>query len=263
MSWNRIWVIHIGTLVAAGVWAVADPKFETTLHYAWSAPEHLVSQVGWGRTLLFLMASLVASSSLMAMFAAMFSRCGGNVRSRSLRSLLAMTAIVAGWCSLGIHHDAIAWQGKRIRFAWRVDELEAVAAPLRKAWPTRDGELSTIGPFMAYPFGNPTTLVLLHSPWLVDDRVYVSAVERGSSGSIKLQLTGSDGGDWVEWHPPQSRPASFTGGLADPHQMQAVTAIGSGWYLVRYDDHRRFMDPHSEIPQMTLNSELAEHVETL
>ncbi|EMI15284.1 putative membrane protein [Rhodopirellula maiorica SM1] len=235
MNCKRIWIVHLSLLVTAAVWAVTDPKFETTIQYALSAPSVLASHVGWARAAAFLSASLVAITSLAAMFAAMLLRRASNVRSRSLQSLLAMTAVVAGWCALGIHHDAIAWQGKRIRFACRVDELESIVAPLRTDWPTNDGDLSTIGPYMAYPFGRPTTLVLLHSPRLASEAVYVSAVERGSGGSIKLQLTGSDGGDWAEWHPPHSHPRSFVGGLADPHELQAVCSIGSGWYLVRYD----------------------------
>lgn len=153
---------------------------------------------------------------------------------RSVRQLLAMTTVVALWFALAIHHDSIAWQGKRVRFASRIDVLETIVSPLRANWPERDGELSAIGPFMAYPFGHPTTLVLLQAPRIASQWVYVSAIERCAGGAIKLQLTGTDGGDWAEWHPPQSHPSSFVGGLSDPHELRASSSLGGGWYLVRY-----------------------------
>ncbi len=211
-----------------------DPLFERTVQFAVSAPLQLASQVGWPRAIVLAMTSAMALASLSTLLAATLGRRPQGQNTRSLRSLLAITAMVAMWFSLAIHHDVIAWQAKRIRFACRVDELESIVAPLRVDWPTTDGELSTIGPYMAYPFGRPTTLVLLHSPRLASETVYVSAVERGSDGSIKLQLTGSDGGDWAEWHPPHARPHSFVGGLSDAHELQAISSIGSGWYLVRY-----------------------------
>lgn len=145
-----------------------------------------------------------------------------------------MTTVVALWFALAIHHDSIAWQGKRVRFASRIDVLETIVSPLRANWPERDGELSAIGPFMAYPFGHPTTLVLLQAPRIASQWVYVSAIERCAGGAIKLQLTGTDGGDWAEWHPPQSHPSSFVGGLSDPHELRASSSLGGGWYLVRY-----------------------------
>ncbi|QDV41777.1 hypothetical protein Enr13x_16200 [Stieleria neptunia] len=233
MRLKRIWTIHISTLITMIIWAAMDPLFPTMVQrYAWAGPAEAVGWIRWGG-----LASLVviAATSLAAVLMTRTQRWRVGLRQSSLRRLLAITTVIALWCGLVIHHESIAWQGKRVRFAWRIDELEAIVAPLRNQWPERDGELPATGPFMAYPFGRPTTLVLLQSPALASQHVYVSAIERCDDGAIKLQLTGTDGGDWAEWHPPHSRPISFVGGLADPHQLRTATAIGSGWYLVRYD----------------------------
>ncbi len=232
MRMSRIWIIHLTTLLSLAVWAAADPAFSPMVR---SRSLSVASvDVGWIRLVGFSLVTVIAVSSLMSLFVKLLRPSPDNLPDRSLRQLLSITAVIAVWCSLALHHDSIAWQGKRVRFACRVSELEAIAAPLREEWPQRDGELSKIGPFMAYPFGRPTTLVLLQAPRVAGHLVYVSAVECNCDGAIKLQLTGTDGGDWAEWHPPHSQPSSFVGGLAEPHELTTATAIGRGWYLVRY-----------------------------
>ncbi|TWU35765.1 hypothetical protein Q31b_52000 [Novipirellula aureliae] len=228
---KRLWLIHLTSLIAIAIWAVSDPLFETTIQYRGLSDAS--QNVGWIRVASFTLVVIFAIGSLLALLFQTLSRRSAP-RHRSTRQLLAITTVIAVWFSFALYHDAIAWQGKRLRFATRVDELEAIVAPLRYEWPDRDGELRGIGPFMAYPFGRPTTLLLLEAPRVAERSVYVSAVERSDTGAIKLQLTGTDGGDWAEWHPPGSQPSSFTGGLADSHELQSATSIGNGWYLVRY-----------------------------
>ncbi|WP_047812704.1 hypothetical protein [Rhodopirellula islandica] len=213
------------------IWAAVDPSFEPLVHGNWFSS-------GWMsanpiRCVGIVLIAILAVGSLLGWMVQFFARSSSMIHRRSLAQLLAVATLAAFWCALAIHLDTIAWQGKRARFAWRVQELERIAAPLREQWPQRDGELPAIGPFMAYPFGRPTTLVLLQAPPVAKRSVYVSAIE-SQNGAIKLQLTGTDGGDWAEWHPRQSRPSSFVGGLSDPHELEDATSIGHGWYLVRY-----------------------------
>ena len=47
-------------------------------------------------------------------------------------------------------------------------------------------------------------------------------------------LAGSEVGDWVEWHPEGSSPASYRSGLGPSHELHRYTDFGDGWYLVRY-----------------------------
>ncbi|QEG00647.1 hypothetical protein Mal15_47180 [Stieleria maiorica] len=230
---QRTWTIHLTALLALAAWTALDPMLPSLLRARRAADLDDAAQ--WFRAAGFAWLVIIAAASMMALLVRRTRRWRLSLRPCSLRRLLAITTVIALWCGLAIHHERIAWQGKRIRFACRIDELEAIAAPLRNRWPQRDGDLPATGPFMAYPFGQPTTLVLLQSPALASQQVYVSAIERCADGAIKLQLTGTDGGDWAEWHPPNSHPASFVGGLADPHELRTADAIGRGWYLVRYD----------------------------
>ncbi|MCC9656184.1 hypothetical protein [Rhodopirellula halodulae] len=236
-GWSWLWLAQAISLLGLAIWAALDPLFSKVSRLsAWQT-----WQVGlnhWRVPLLVLIAAL-AIGSLLLLLVRFLARSNQRMRSRSLAQLLAITTLAAAWCGMLIHLDSIAWQGKRIRFVARVDQLEAIAAPLRTDWPQQDGEVSQVGPFMAYPFGRPKTLVLLQAPRVTERAVYVSSIERGDDGSIKLQLTGTDGGDWAEWHPEGSRPKSFVDGLFELHRLDFATPIGRGWYLVRYQSGPR------------------------
>ncbi|MEO1529225.1 MAG: hypothetical protein AAFX06_27715 [Planctomycetota bacterium] len=224
----RLWGIHLlafGTLIAC---AALDPLFGSfwpVWHFETSTGHPI------GRVLPSGIALLVAGATLSAIVIRTGLR--STPKSRSLLQLLAITAVIALWCSFSTCHHALAWHGKRLRFAFRTDQLESLAAPLRRSWPTEDGKLEGLGPFMAYPFGTPQTLLLLEAPRL-DGRVYVAAIEQGETGAIRMQIMGTDGGDWVEWHPDDGTPSSFIGGLGDQHQLAKFDRIGRGWYLARY-----------------------------
>ncbi|MEO9595093.1 hypothetical protein [Rhodopirellula bahusiensis] len=227
-----LWGTQVAAFCMLAIWAAADPSFADLAHGGFLSREWMSANLvrGFGIGLI----AILAVGSLLGLLVQFFARSTSMIRRRSLAQLLAVATLAAFWFALAIHVESIAWQGKRARFALRVQELERIASPLREQWPKRDGELPAIGPFMAYPFGRPTTLVLLQAPPVAKQAVYVSAIEN-LDGAIKLQLTGTDGGDWAEWHPPSSRPSSFVGGLSDPHELEFATSIGRGWYLVRYE----------------------------
>lgn len=228
MKTYRLWIVHLSTLAALVVWAAADPLFESMVR----AP---ASVSGWPRITGLVGCMLLASTSLIGLIVTSFWQRSGHTRHRSIRHLLAITGLIAMWFAFALHHETIAWQGKRVRFANRVNNLETLVDTLRHDWPLRDGELPQVGPFMAYPFGQPTTLILLQSPQLSSQEAYVCAIERCRDGAIKLQLSGVDGGDWVEWHPPHSQPSSFVGGLAQEYRLHDASWLGNGWFLVRYE----------------------------
>jgi hypothetical protein len=152
----------------------------------------------------------------------------------SMRRLLMLTALVALWCGLLFQHDEVTWQGKRWRSLGRIDALQTLAESLQSDWPSEDGHIAGVGPFMAYPFGQPRVLILL-TPFPIDDgQTRVAAVERSVAGALRFQLAGRDGGDWIEWHRDASRPASFTGGLAEVYRLERQQHLRGDWYLVRY-----------------------------
>ena len=226
-----IWAIHLSALILLLLGVAIDPLLATLVGSSFSI-DH-AANIGWMRATALILVVGVAISSLFVLLTITLGR-RSEKRSRSIRQWLAITSIVAVWFAFISNHAEVAWQGKRFRFASRMDELELIVAPLRDEWPKQDGNLSPLGPFMAYPFGRPKTLVLLQTPQIGSQSVFVSVIERCQMGAIKLQLSGTDGGDWVEWHPKFSQPKSFVGGLADTHQLCASTSLGRGWFLVRY-----------------------------
>lgn len=238
-TWS-LWCLHLVALACILAWALIDLRFESMLVALQmsatdprSAFQTAVKHVGIVRPVLFLTLLVVAAATLVALIGNRF-RSSQSPQSRSIRSLLAIALIVSMWCSVAINASFIAWQGNRIRVGMQFDQLEAIAQPLRKDWPTRDGDIPGVGPFMAYPFGRPTVLVLLASPRIAGDGLSIAAIERSDLGAIKLQLSGTDHDDWAEWHPPGSYPATFTGGLSDQHELVSVSKLGNRWSLVRY-----------------------------
>ena len=61
-----------------------------------------------------------------------------------------------------------------------------------------------------------------------------AAIERSPEGALRFDLAGNDDDAWLEWHPPGSAPASFTGGLDTGYSLQRATQLGGGWFLVTY-----------------------------
>lgn len=162
----------------------------------------------------------------------------GARRYRSVRSLLALATLVGCWIAVERGHADVAWQGKRLRLAWQLDPFDSIVQSLQSNWPRDDGQHPLIGPYMAYPFGRPTTLVPLAPPAVSADGICISIIERGSRGSLRFQLSGTEQGgpsmrDWLEWH-PRGQPDSFLGGLQDPHTIDRYLALRDGWFLVRY-----------------------------
>jgi hypothetical protein len=247
-------MVHFFTFATIVVWAMFDLQFEalieslSTVFVSQQMPIRTVAEsVGWFRVACLGVVSATAVGTLTRIVAGFF-RSGQPSGSRSIASMLAITTAVAFWLSVAVNHASLAWQGKRIQMAGQVQQLESLTASLRTDWPEQDGDLPGIGPFMAYPFGRPSTLVLLQSPrvsgkTLGGDRLYIAAIERQRDGAILLQLSASSPlsqqhDDWVEWHPPSnqitSQPESFVGGLGDPHQLEWFTYLGQGWHLVSY-----------------------------
>lgn len=251
---RHLWMVHLATLLAATVWSMLDLRFGTTLD-VFNLPVLISSatsgsvnddiaaspmgtfagaadQVGLVRTIAFFLVVMIASATLLALCLRLLIR--RQLHSRSITTLLSVCAVTALWCSAIVNQEALAWHGSRLCIAAQFSDLESIADPLRHDWPESDGDLDGVGPFMAYPFGRPTTLILLHSRPILGDQLCIAAVERCQQGAVKLQLDGTGHDDWAEWHPRGSQPESFVGGLGDPHQLESTATLGRGWHLVRY-----------------------------
>lgn len=241
-----LWSLQFAALLVLAAWAAVDPLFLAMVDAArgwFTSPDFdyrsWTRPLGIIRPIVLVCILSIAFASMICILGGMLLQSKNASTLRSVNAWLTLTATFALWCGLVVNVDAIAWYGKRFRIASQVDSLERIAGQLREAFPTEDGELPHLGPFMAYPFGRPSTLILLQSPPVNNQSqrnqsLYISAVQRVASGAILLQLSGSDGGDWAEWHPPSSRPQSFVGGLGDRHTFDSSYSIGRGWHLVRY-----------------------------
>lgn len=157
--------------------------------------------------------------------------------SRQARSLLAVFGIISlscVWLATTSYWPAIARLGKQHRLRHDLSAFEMVAMSLRKDWPKTDGNNPILGAYMAYPVGQPSILIMLTLPEIEGIDASVIAVERGLEGQLRFQLAGRERGDWLEWHPHGSYPASFLGGIFELYELERYDQIAEHWFLVSY-----------------------------
>ena len=167
--------------------------------------------------------------------------CGGAIHwwhrsasTYSIRCLMLVVLLVACWLAFFENHSTLSWHGARYRMLMGLQALEPLAVELSAHWPAADSQLDSVGPFMAYPEGDPRTLILLKPPNLNSWGTQIIAVDRSEAGVLRFQLAGYGYDDWVERHPALTQPTSFVGGLNDHHQIEQSLALEGGWHLVRY-----------------------------
>lgn len=165
--------------------------------------------------------------TLLGIFALLFA---GPASHRSLRSWFALTLLVAAWLSFCVAWPEVAWQSQRLSSWSRLGQFDSLATSLRDDWPVDDGNRLALGSFMAYPKGDPRSLMVLKT----GSTPPISAVERTDDGALRFELRGAEPGTWLEWQPANTVPHDFTGGLDQEYRVQRYSPLGHGWYLVRY-----------------------------
>lgn len=237
---SLLWLVNAASLIAATAWIFLDPRLaphlaeqEHTLisnfrHATPSLPEP-IDPYDWRwffRTLI----TCLALGSLLVLIIALFA---GPPERRRVRSWLGLTTLVALWLGLAVSWRDLSWAGTRWRLAQQLEPFERLAAALSNSWPTQDGTVPGLGQFSAYPARRPRTLLMIaadpgatHAP--------IAAVERSTDGALCFQLAGKEAGAWLEWHPAGGRPASFTGGLEDPHELERASPLADHWFATRY-----------------------------
>jgi len=224
--------VQLASLAATAAWLFLDPLFLSMVNTIRSSQDWSSLKIDPIRGLF---AMTLPLASLISLLWILYSLLRSNgARGRTIKSLLAVTTVIGLWCGLVVQHKSLAWQGKRVRVAMQLDQFRLLSESLQDNFPTVDGELSSVGPFMAYPHGRPRVLILLTPPALSQTGTTVSAIEKLDNG-FAFQLSGIDGGDWVQWHPQTQPPTSFGGGLGDSHRLQSSTVLAENWYLVRYE----------------------------
>lgn len=236
-----LFLANVGALLAIAAWIARDPEFERIAHWQLvelgrlpgaSALPLMRSWARLGPQLWALKGLLgVGLASLLGMLYVILL---GPSPSRGARSWLILLTVCSVWLALAVGWTDLAWWGKQRRVAKQLAPFEHAAKLLNDRWPGQDGEIAGLGPFTAYPIGQPTTLLMLSDT----SGPKFSAVNRDPSGVLRFALSGADRGDWLEWHPASSLPVSFTGGLGDRHELLRSAALTGGWRLVRYaPDH--------------------------
>ncbi len=152
---------------------------------------------------------------------------------RGVRSWLAITTVIAVWLGLAVSWRSLAAAGQEWRLGRQLDAFDALARQLQTQWPSSDDYLAGLGAFNAYPIGHPRTLMVIAAEQ-AGGSTPIAAVERSDAGALRFELAGDEPGAWLEWHPPGSRPTSFTGGLEDERRLNDAVPLDNGWYLTHY-----------------------------
>lgn len=233
---RALWIANLLLLAAVAIWIFFDPRFPAAAQWV-AAKLHMLREgsvavadkgpeTGWRLAALWTAIAAAIATTLL-LLATLFV---GSSTHRRLRSWLAFTLLVAAWLTLLVSWREFAWQGQRLRIRGMIAEFEPIAKSLRENWPTKDGERSGLGSYMAYPQGKPRMLMMLIS----ETEPQVAAIERSDDGALGFELRGEENGTWLEWHPAGSTPKTFVGGLEAEYDFGRTSPLGRGWYLVRY-----------------------------
>ncbi|PQO42130.1 hypothetical protein [Blastopirellula marina] len=236
------WSINAAALLLLAGWIIWDARFSSTwdqLEYEFGlAPDTSKLDEFASTFLLQWKIYLLAGSLIVATVSLVLMTIGLTMGARGHRALSSwMVALSLGCCWLGLATgwSEMVWVGKRLRIDSHVAAFQDVTQSLKNDWPDQDGERPPLGPFMAYPAGKAKTLILLTTPELEQHGLTFSSIERSDHGGIRYQLSGNERGVWLEWHPDGQEPASFVGGLLEPHYLQRSVSLGDGWFLTRYE----------------------------
>ena len=240
---QRLWsLVGLLLLVLVG-WAFFDPRFDVRGSHAYDSFDEARLGVLTGTQVFNIAGSFFRFALHLAITTAIlgilvFLALGlvwGAKQYRSLKAFLMFVTLVSLCVGLLIGLPNVAWYGKQMRVGRLLSTLYPCVAELQDDWPLEDGRSSTLGPYMAYPIGGPTALVLLSPPVLGQSTTKVSMVERSETGALRFLLAGTEFGDWLEFHPDGHLPSSFVGGLLQHFELSRYQDLGDGWYLVRYD----------------------------
>jgi hypothetical protein len=239
--------IQIGCWVTLLVWNFLDPRLEAwRLPEAWrameiwrsldgetsgSAGELATLDPGVGRILDFLIGAAVVTG--VGLLTAVL---WAPAPFRSVRSIGWLVVLVAAWLSIISNWSHISWWGHRYRAQSALVLLDQIAGELQESWPRHDGESPLFGPYMAYPAGQPSTLILLKPAATGDPQRWLSAIDRAESdGVLRFELSDGYQTFWLEQHDAALMPPpSFTNGIGSQYQVENWIRLNPRWRLARY-----------------------------
>ncbi len=228
------WLANIAALLAIVGWICLDGLFRQTA----SGAGHILE--GWPHPLPPLLVPRVYTLIGILFFAALtlggilLTIFIGDRAHRGIRSWLLAMLVVAAWLTLSLEWPALAWKAQAWRLRASLPEFEILASALIEDWPTDDGQIPGLGPFMAYPVGKPTTLMFMNSPTVPDANLAFGTVELSDEHVVHFQLVGNEEGAWLVRHPDATEPIAYYSGLSGEYTPFRFQALGNGWFLVEY-----------------------------
>lgn len=247
---------QIPIMLAVALWNFNDARLETqtfsnaillrspTTTMAETLPQDLARVLG-GLLWLAVFLGIFSCSALL----------WASSRFRSIRYAALLCSMLAIWLAIFTQWGHISWLGHRARAAAVVEQLGPIAVQLNNNWPQIDGRNDTFGPFMAYPNGKPRTLILLTPLPIGNQFGSLAAIDRGSSGKLRFELSRGVDSLWLEWAPkpvtPKEEPAKnvpaknarlnemkssgFTNGIGASYQRSDSIPIDDQWTVSRYE----------------------------
>lgn len=234
------WTTNVAILVAAALWIFSDGRslksigllrqeissLNFSLSHTPRATLHLPVTVSVAKAGVFL-----ALGTLAVVFGGLFF---GTQFFRGLRPWLLFVTLICAWLGLLTTWPELYWYGQQVRMRRHVQAYNAVARELQTDWPRQDGELPEMGPYLAYPIGAPTTLLLLGEGTIPETPIHIAAIERPSVEAMTFELAGAEIGAWLEWRADDTPPTAYVGGLDTENQVIRYARLAPNWYLVRY-----------------------------
>ncbi len=174
----------------------------------------------------------------------------GNQRQRSVRSIMALTAIFAAWFLVIQNSTAIFDFGRTFRIARQIGPLNDFASRLeseaRDASKKNDGSKPpwsciTI-PHQIYQHYQTQIFMFPGTYSIPNTSLSIIAVECTPGQAVRLELAGGEYGCWAEFRKDGSDPQPFVGGLGEAYVPNRVRTIAQHWRLVVY---RRVYKAHS------------------
>lgn len=226
-QWRPALVLNALLLITGVVWLWSYPtSYRTVERLTLSTPGALSAASDW-------VIALCLVGAVWTLLVTAWGLLKGSGRQRSIAAYLMFTALIGGWLALATEWEAVYGWGQARRVLADLHTFEAVAEQLDANWPADDGSTGDFGPYMAYPKGKPTCLLMLGKAKPPGGSLLVSAVER-SDGAIRFELSGAERPVWVVWRADDTPATAFTSGLGGEYAVASQQRLAPHWRLVRY-----------------------------
>lgn len=220
------WVLNALLLAAAVAWVFADGTAPANAAMLW---RRITGESPAGEAWNTAAFVLAAGSLTVVVLGLLF----GPVRSRTTKAWLLATGLAAGWCGLLVGWDDLYWRAQQRRLNHDLAAVGRLATQLAADWPTADGDLPEVGPYLAYPRRQPTTLLFMGQGQLVGTGLRISSIEN-TGDEVLVELSGAETGAWLTHRRDNKAPDRLVTGLEVSLRPVRTAPLGGGWRLVRY-----------------------------